>query len=63
MAEKLKPMDLIAILTIIGCFVLLFFHRDGYISATLTLIIGYYFGKRASSMPNNLNQNNDNETT
>ena len=63
MIEKLKSMDLIAIITIIGCFILIFYQRDGYVSATLTLITGYYFGKRASSLPIKDTKTQNNEQT
>jgi len=63
MVEKLKPMDLIAIITIIGCFILIFYQRDGYVAATLTLITGYYFGKRASSLPIEDTKTQNNEQT
>lgn len=43
---KWQPKDAIASIVLIACFVLLAFGIDGYISSTITLIVGYYFGRR-----------------
>ena len=40
-----------ALILIIGAFLFLWFNRDGTFSGILTLIVGYYFGKKSSHMP------------
>lgn len=45
---KLKPKDLIALTIITGTFVLEYYHPSQYLNATLTGIIGWYFGHRQS---------------
>lgn len=45
---KLKPKDLIAIIIIIGTFVLEYDHPNQYLNAGITGIIGWYFGHRQS---------------
>ena len=42
--NKLAPADLIAALIIIGCFILKGMGADGYVSMTISAIVGYYFG-------------------
>ncbi len=49
MTRKFQPTDIIAIVVIIGCFVLIYYNKDGFMSATLTMIVGYYFGKTTST--------------
>jgi len=49
--HKITITDIVAILLIIGAFVFLWFNRDGTFSGILTLIVGYYFGKKSSHMP------------
>jgi hypothetical protein len=61
--NKFKPMDFIAVIIIIGGFLLLYMGKDGIVGSTLTLITGYYFGKRASKMPTNHEQTQNNGTT
>ena len=51
MLYKFEPVDIIAVIIIIGAFLLMFFHRDGVVAATLAMIVGYYFGKKASHIP------------
>ena len=41
-----QPKDVIALLVLAGCFVLIGLGVDSFVSATITLIIGYYFAKR-----------------
>lgn len=54
-------MDIIAVTIIIGCFFLIFYGKDGTVSATLTLIAGYYFGKRTSGITRQENINQKDE--
>ena len=61
--NKFEPMDFIAVITIIGGFFLLYIGKDGIVGSTLTLITGYYFGKRASKMPTNNEERKNNGTT
>ena len=42
--QKLKPADFIALVTIIGCFVLKVFRADGVVSSIMIAIVMYYFG-------------------
>jgi hypothetical protein len=44
--EKIYPRDIIAIIVLMFCFTLLAMGKDSFVSATTTLIIGYYFSKR-----------------
>lgn len=37
---------IIAVVGLIGGFILITLGHDGYIAASMTLIIGYYFGNR-----------------
>ena len=43
---ELTAKDIIAIIVLIAGFVLLGFGIDSYVTAMMTLIIGYYFGRR-----------------
>ena len=63
MLKKFEPMDIIAIIVIIGCFGLIWFQRDGFISAILTMVVGYYFGKKSSTMPQAISNAIQNERT
>jgi len=51
MIPKLSALDIIALTIILSATFLLWQGVNGGISAILTLIAGYYFGKRASSLP------------
>jgi len=44
--EKIMPRDIIAIIVLIGCFILLAMGIDSFIAAVTTAVIGYYFSKR-----------------
>jgi len=46
MVEKIMPRDIIAIIVLIGCFILLAMGIDSFIAAVTTAVIGYYFSKR-----------------
>lgn len=46
MNSKLRGVDLVGIVAIIGCFVMIGLGKDGSILAILLIIIGYYFGTR-----------------
>ena len=41
--------EAIALVLIIGCFILLAFHIDGEVKSILTMAAGYVFGKRIST--------------
>jgi hypothetical protein len=41
--------DILAALILVGCFILLALGIDSYVSSTITLIIGYYFGRRTDA--------------
>jgi len=49
---KIKPKDIIALVTLIMCFVLLLLHYNGYIQGIMTLILAYYFVKRREGKDN-----------
>ena len=44
--EKIYPRDIIAVIVIICGFIALAFGADGFVTAILTFVIGYYFSKR-----------------
>ena len=44
--EKIYPRDIIAVIVIISGFIALAAGADGFITAILTFVIGYYFSKR-----------------
>jgi len=44
--QTIYPRDIIAILTLIGCFVLIYKGINGIVSAIAVSIIAYYFSKR-----------------
>lgn len=44
---KLKPRDYIAIVTIAGLVIFKLTGHNGSLDATVAIIIGYYFGRRA----------------
>ena len=44
--QKIYMRDIIALVALLGCGFLLYKGMDGYVAATATLIIGYYFSKR-----------------
>jgi hypothetical protein len=44
LCQKIKPADIIALVVIIGCFILKVFGSDGVISTILTCVVMYYFG-------------------
>ena len=54
-------MDVIAIVVILGCFVLIYCNKDGFMSATLTMIVGYYFGKTTSTNTREVKNTKENE--
>ena len=43
---KFQSRDVVAIVVLIGCFILLAMGVDSFVSAITTMIIGYYFSKR-----------------
>ena len=44
--EKIYPRDIIAVIVIICGFIALALGADGFVTAILTFVIGYYFSKR-----------------
>ena len=42
--NKIIPADFIALVVLIGCFILKGMGADGYVSMTISAIVGYYFG-------------------
>lgn len=46
MINKLKPKDIIALVTISGIFITTFIHPSNPMTALGASIIGYYFGHR-----------------
>ncbi len=44
--RKIQPIDLIAMLTITGGLILIFFGLDGTVGTILTAIVLFYFGKK-----------------
>ena len=53
--ENDKYTVLVALVTLVGGFALIAIGKDAGISVTISLVIGYYFGKQ-NRHPNNLNQ-------
>ena len=43
---NLRPADIIALVAIVGCFVLMYFEINGTVSVVLLGISAYYFGHR-----------------
>jgi hypothetical protein len=43
--EKIKPVDIIALVAIIGGFILMGMGKDSTVSAVILGIAAYYFGK------------------
>lgn len=46
MIKDLRPLDIIAGIVLIACFVLVYFQKDGFVTTTISAIIGYYFGHK-----------------
>ena len=42
--DKMRPIDLLAIIVIIGSFILIGLGHDGGINSVLMAIVGFYFG-------------------
>ena len=51
MFKHWQATDFVAIFIILGAFVFLCFEREGTFSGILTLIVGYYFGKKSGTLP------------
>ena len=47
-----KPKDIIALVVLIGVFVLKFFGKDNYLDTIAALILGYYFAHRVNGDDN-----------
>jgi len=43
---KIKPSDLIALLVLLGCFLLMWHGKDGTVSSVMSAVVGFYFGHR-----------------
>lgn len=43
---KLEAVDIISAIGLTGCIILLAMGRDSFVAATITMIIGYYYGHR-----------------
>jgi len=52
--EKLEPVDVIAIIAIVGGFILMSLKIDTVVGGVITLIAGYYFGHRRRKEDNEL---------
>jgi hypothetical protein len=46
LSEKVEPVDLIAVICIIGGFILMACHIDTVVGGIVSLIAGYYFGHK-----------------
>ena len=44
--SKFEPIDVIAIITVLGGFILTAFHLDGTISNVLIMVTSFYFGSK-----------------
>jgi len=54
MIDEFSATDVIAILTMIGYFVLLFLNKGTELAPAVAIMIGYYFGKKNQLMTNRL---------
>ncbi len=43
---KIQPRDVIALISLMACFILIYKGINGIVSAVTVAIIGYYFSKR-----------------
>ena len=41
---KWKPIDVISLVIIVGCFILIIMGHDGYIKFTLLAVVGAFYG-------------------
>ena len=44
--EKLYPRDLIALVTLLACFILMYFGVDSFVSFIIIMVITFYFARR-----------------
>lgn len=44
--NKFEPKDFIAMITLAASYTLLAFGIDSWVTSTITLVLGYYFGRR-----------------
>ena len=42
------PEDLLAIITIVGCMILMGFGQDGVIKSVFLTVVAYYFGRKTT---------------
>lgn len=47
MSNMFKPQDIIAIVTVIGSFILLYFGKDSVVATTLLSVTAFYFGLKS----------------
>lgn len=48
--HDIKPIDIIAAITIIGGYILYLFTDDGLVGNILIMVTAYYFGKKSSGI-------------
>ena len=48
---KFTPPDIIALIVIVGGLILKFSGADGVVGTLLTVVVGFYFGRRATTAP------------
>lgn len=49
--DKLQADDIVALVTIVGCFILMAFGRDGVVTSVLLTTTGYLFGRKSGVKP------------
>jgi len=48
LTERFGPSDVIAVVTIIGGFILMALHIDTVVGAVVTSVVAFYFGRKAA---------------
>lgn len=51
--QPFNPIDVIAVVLIVGCLSLVYFREDPIVSSILIMVVAYYFGKKTGVLPNN----------
>lgn len=46
--DRMKPTDILAIITVLGSFILLGMGHDGTVSSVLLAVIAFYFGVKST---------------
>lgn len=49
--QNLQGDDIIALVTILGCFILMYTGKDGVVTSVLLTTTGYFFGRRTHLRP------------